>query len=644
MADKTINGSVAINGTLSATEITGYVASGDDISELNNDAGYITISDVPVSSTTTPLMDGAANIGTDTKWAKGDHRHPTDTTRAPLDSPALTGTPTAPTAATGSNTTQIATTEFVQSAIVAAGGGPSPSIANPLMDGVASPGSAAPYSREDHVHPSDTSKAPLASPALTGVPTAPTASSGTNTTQIATTEFVQSAVGSITVPVTSVNSKTGNVVLTSTDVGALSDNTYIPSKTSDLNNDSGYITINDVPQEVFVITVSGSPLTADKTYAQIQAAIAAGKNIIVKSGEFTYQLEYYVAASGAVFTSAGYYGSKPKQFILTVDPQDTWTSSSAEATCANIGALPTSGGTMTGQLVTSFGAVAMGTKDGGSCTLPDLAAALRYSSGVAGSFYLTTAYEINQWAVNIPVGWYNYLWIPHRTGGNNGQASGDNCDYGTLFLSGMTGDLGAYSVRYTNGAISQVMRLDNVNAGSWQQPIYIYRGVSYGIDWYIGNASIGGVDANNVTNNFCGYYNSNGPSTSIGASTIDGALWTQAYNASWMGQIAQDYRNGNLFVRGKNNGTWQPWQKISSNGTVSVSLPVANWNTSSKTITVAASGVTASNTVMVSPAPASISVYSAAGVYCSAQGSNSLTFTCSSIPTAALTVNVVYFS
>ena len=37
-------------------------------------------------------------------------------------------------------------------------------------------------------------KAPLASPAFTGTPTAPTASSGTNTTQVATTQFVQSAI------------------------------------------------------------------------------------------------------------------------------------------------------------------------------------------------------------------------------------------------------------------------------------------------------------------------------------------------------------------------------------------------------------------------------------------------------------------
>ena len=38
------------------------------------------------------------------------------------------------------------------------------------------------------------SKAPLASPDLTGTPTAPTAAAGTNTTQIATTAFVKSAV------------------------------------------------------------------------------------------------------------------------------------------------------------------------------------------------------------------------------------------------------------------------------------------------------------------------------------------------------------------------------------------------------------------------------------------------------------------
>ena len=43
-------------------------------------------------------------------------------------------------------------------------------------------------------------------------------------------------------PVTSVNSKTGAVQLNASDVGALPDTTVIPSKTSQLDNDSGFIT------------------------------------------------------------------------------------------------------------------------------------------------------------------------------------------------------------------------------------------------------------------------------------------------------------------------------------------------------------------------------------------------------------------
>lgn len=68
-------------------------------------------------SNTIPLMDSTAYIGSGTDYARGNHRHPTDTTRAPLASPALTGTPTAPTAETGTDTTQIATTAFVQQEI-----------------------------------------------------------------------------------------------------------------------------------------------------------------------------------------------------------------------------------------------------------------------------------------------------------------------------------------------------------------------------------------------------------------------------------------------------------------------------------------------------------------------------------------------
>lgn len=42
-----------------------------------------TIPTVPSATTTTPKMDGTAAVGTETKWAKGDHVHPSDTSRVP---------------------------------------------------------------------------------------------------------------------------------------------------------------------------------------------------------------------------------------------------------------------------------------------------------------------------------------------------------------------------------------------------------------------------------------------------------------------------------------------------------------------------------------------------------------------------------
>lgn len=137
------------------------------------------------AGTVTPAMDGTASAGSSKKYARADHVHPSDTSKASAASPVFSGTPTAPTAPVNTNTLQIATTAFVlgQGATVA-----------PPMNGNAAAGTSLSFARSDHVHPSDTSRAPIASPAFTGIPTAPTATPGTNTTQIATTEFVTAAV------------------------------------------------------------------------------------------------------------------------------------------------------------------------------------------------------------------------------------------------------------------------------------------------------------------------------------------------------------------------------------------------------------------------------------------------------------------
>ena len=69
-------------------------------------------------------------------------------------------------------------------------------------------------------------KANLASPALTGNPTAPTQTAGDNSTKLATTEYVETAVAGSVAGVASFNARTGAVTLLSADVtGAL---TYTP--------------------------------------------------------------------------------------------------------------------------------------------------------------------------------------------------------------------------------------------------------------------------------------------------------------------------------------------------------------------------------------------------------------------------------
>lgn len=94
-------------------------------------------------------------------------------------------------------------------------------------------------------------KAPLASPTLTGTPTAPTASNGTNTTQIATTAFVKSAV---TAPTFSYVAKTTTyAILTSDDIVDCTSGTFtvtlptavtVTGKTYNIKNSgTGVITI-----------------------------------------------------------------------------------------------------------------------------------------------------------------------------------------------------------------------------------------------------------------------------------------------------------------------------------------------------------------------------------------------------------------
>jgi hypothetical protein len=127
---------------------------------------------------------------------------------APIDSPNFTGVPTAPTPALGSSDGQLATTAFVQNAIASG------------VAGVASFNTRTGAVVLIAADLTAAGGALLVSPIFTGVPAAPTAAPGTNTTQLATTAFVHAAVSGVVAGVASFNTRTGAVTLTSGDITA----------------------------------------------------------------------------------------------------------------------------------------------------------------------------------------------------------------------------------------------------------------------------------------------------------------------------------------------------------------------------------------------------------------------------------------
>lgn len=168
-----------------ATVTLAVTVGGASVASVNGKAGTVVLHAATVTadaagSASTAQSNAetfaAAAVATETSRAEA-----VEALLAPLASPVLTGTPTAPTAAPLADDTQIATTAYADAAVAV---------------------------EKTRAQAAEALKAPLASPALTGTPTAPTAAPGTNTTQLATTAFVQTA-ASLLIPASARGAATG---------------------------------------------------------------------------------------------------------------------------------------------------------------------------------------------------------------------------------------------------------------------------------------------------------------------------------------------------------------------------------------------------------------------------------------------------
>ena len=196
------------------------------------------------------------------------------------------------------------------------------------------------------------------------------------------------------IPVTTVNGKTGAVVLNATDVRALPNTTVIPTTTSQLSNDSGYITSAGAP----VQTVNGKTGAVQLTATDVGAISAA--DISQTLGNSSTKVPSEKAVADAM--SAAGYGDMLKAKYANNSTDDTVDKAFSDANGKNIADtyVPKDGGTLNNvdaNTLTATGNYLIGE----SCTnFPDGSqGSVVQVVGAGGSAYQTTViYATNTYA------------------------------------------------------------------------------------------------------------------------------------------------------------------------------------------------------------------------------------------------------
>lgn len=204
----------------------------------------------------------------------------------------------------------------------------------------------------------------------------------------------------------------------------------------------------------YLVTASGDRSVAEgeSTTATGQATHAEGSGTKA-TGAYSHAQNYHTRASGNYQTALGKFNVVDNTSAVIIG------NGTADDARSNALTIDWNGDVnLKGQAKTSFkSSVAMGSYGSSQTTVPNFIEEVRFSSGCCGSVSIGTAYTKNN--VTINTGWYNFMYIPHRSGGANGSASGDNCNYGNCFLFGMNNTNGRFVIRVSSSSIQEVAQL-----------------------------------------------------------------------------------------------------------------------------------------------------------------------------------------
>lgn len=272
-----LNGEAAANGLLSAAAT--LLTPADRVTSVFGRIGAVAAAAGDYTAAQVSFVPAGGISATDVQGALAE----LGTEKSPLLSPAFTGTPTAPTPETGDDSTRLATTAFVKAqGYITAAEAPVLSVAG--KTGVVT------------LEVADISgAAPLASPALTGTPTAPTAAPSDNSTTLATTAFVKAQtlndLGAPTAALSLNGQRLVNVADPAGDQDAAT-KAYVDSVAQGL----------DAKASVRAATTADITLSGAQTVDGV--ALGAGDRALAKNQADPAENGIYIVASGAWSRSA----------------------------------------------------------------------------------------------------------------------------------------------------------------------------------------------------------------------------------------------------------------------------------------------------------------------------------------------------
>ena len=392
--------------------------------------------------------------------------------------------------------------------------------------------------------------------------------------------------------VDSVNGKTGNVVLNAADVGALPNTTVIPSKTSQLTNDSGYITVSGAPVKSVDGKTGAVATNAVKTTKQnLSDAQKAQARTNIGAGTSSFDGNYSSLSGKPTIPSNTSQLNNDSGFITSESaPVKSVNSKTGDVvlSASDVGALPTSGGALAGDLTVGSASIktngyVVGTWLQGTATnhLTNAATKIAVQDG-SGRVYHRTAEEIKsdiglsnvdnvkQYSASNPPP-YPVTSVNGKTGGVNLVAS----DVGAVSIDNITQTLGTSTTKVpSEKAVTDAMGV--AGYGDMLKSVYDATGAianSGGIANYIkssGFTFLGTDPISSMSSDTTANWVSLG--TGYAWYDTDGLLinqpstWGFVINykhGSDIFQIWNTQNSGTMYYRSGNAGGWgKPWTKI----------------------------------------------------------------------------------